>query len=80
MNLPKFTKLPGAVVIDLDGTLLNSHSQLSQRNRLALEKGIERRIPVIIATSRSERGTRRVIGNDLANACSLVMANGSCAR
>ena len=80
MNLPKFTKLPGAVAIDLDGTLLNSHGQLSPRNRITLEKCIERRIPVVIATSRSERGTRRVIGNDLANACSLVMANGSCAR
>ena len=79
MNLPKFTKLPGAVAIDLDGTLLNSHSQLSSRNRITLEKCIERRIPVVIATSRSERGTRRVIGNELANACSLVMANGSCA-
>jgi len=55
MNLPKFTKLPGAVAIDLDGTLLNSHSQLSSRNRITLEKCIERRIPVVIATSRSER-------------------------
>jgi Cof subfamily protein (haloacid dehalogenase superfamily) len=77
MNLPKFTKLPGAIAIDLDGTLLNSKTQLSQRNRAALEKCIERGIPVIIATSRSERGTRRVIGNDLSDACSLVMANGA---
>ncbi len=77
MNLPKFTKLPGAVAIDLDGTLLNSKTQLSERNRAALEKCIERGIPVIIATSRSERGTRRVIGNDLSDACSLVMANGA---
>ena len=38
MNLPKFTKLPGAVAIDLDGTLLNSKTQLSERNRAALEK------------------------------------------
>ena len=80
MNLPKFTKLPGAVAIDLDGTLLNSKTQLSERNRAALEKCIERGIPVIIATSRSERGTRRVIGNDLSDACSLVMANGAMPR
>jgi Cof subfamily protein (haloacid dehalogenase superfamily) len=77
MNLPIFTKLPGAVAIDLDGTLLNSHTQLSERNRIALEKCMERGIPIIIATSRSERATRRVIGNDLANTCSLVMANGA---
>jgi Cof subfamily protein (haloacid dehalogenase superfamily) len=77
MNLPKFTKLPGAVAIDLDGTLLNSKTQLSVRNRAALEKCIRRGIPVIIATSRSERATRRVIGNDLADVCSLVTANGA---
>ena len=77
MNLPKFTKLPGAVAVDLDGTLLNSHTQLSPRNRIAIEKCMERGIPVIIATSRSERGTRRVIGDELADACSLVMANGA---
>jgi Cof subfamily protein (haloacid dehalogenase superfamily) len=80
MNLPKFTKLPGAIAIDLDGTLLNSKTQLSERNRAALEKCIERGIPVIIATSRSERGTRRVIGAELSDSCSLVMANGACAR
>jgi Cof subfamily protein (haloacid dehalogenase superfamily) len=80
MNLPKFTKLPGAITIDLDGTLLNSKTQLSERNRAALEKCIERGIPVIIATSRSERGTRRVIGAELSDSCSLVMANGACAR
>jgi Cof subfamily protein (haloacid dehalogenase superfamily) len=80
MKLPKFAKLPGAIAVDLDGTLLNSHSQLSDRNRLALEKCIERGIPVIIATSRSERHMRRVIGDELSCACSLVMANGSNAR
>ena len=80
MKLPKFAKLPGAIALDLDGTLLNSHSQLSDRNRLALEKCIELGIPVIIATSRSERHMRRVIGDELSCACSLVMANGSNAR
>jgi Cof subfamily protein (haloacid dehalogenase superfamily) len=80
MNIPKFAKLPDAIAVDLDGTLLNSHMQVSARNRGALQKCIERGIPVIIATSRSERAARRVIGDDLANACSLVMANGANAR
>ena len=80
MKLPKFAKLPGAIALDLDGTLLNSHSRLSDRNRLVLEKCIERGIPVIIATSRSERHMRRVIGDELSCACSLVMANGSNAK
>jgi Cof subfamily protein (haloacid dehalogenase superfamily) len=77
MNLPKFTKLPGAIAIDLDGTLLNNQVQLSERNCNSIQKCIKRGIPVIIATSRSERGTRRAIGNDLADACSLVMTNGA---
>ena len=80
MNLPKFTKLPDAVAIDLDGTLLNSKTQLSERNRIALEKCMRHSIPIIIATSRSERGARQVIGKDLANTCSLVMANGASAK
>ena len=80
MNIPKFSKLPSAIAIDLDGTLLNSQKQLSERNRTAIEKCIERGIPIILNTGRSERATRRPIGDDLANACSLVMANGANAR
>ena len=77
MNLPNFDRLPGAIAIDLDGTLLNSHTQLSDRNRLALEKCIEHGIPVIIATSRAERSVCRLVGNELANRCSRVMLNGA---
>ena len=79
MNLTKFTKLPSAVAIDLDGTLLNSHTQLSERNRWALEKCIERSIPVIIATSRPARIFNRIFPRDLAARCSLVTMNGALA-
>ena len=79
MNLPKFDKLPGAVAVDLDGTLLNSHTQLSERNRIALEKCIERGIPVIIATGRPMRSVKRLLGDELAHLCSLVVMNGALA-
>jgi Cof subfamily protein (haloacid dehalogenase superfamily) len=80
LNLPTFESTPGAVAIDLDGTLLNSRSQLSERNRLALDGCIARGIPIIIATSRPARTTRRLFGDELLNRCSLVLMNGAFAR
>lgn len=62
MNLPNFDHAPGAIAIDLDGTLLNSQSQLSERNRIAIDKCIEHNIPVIIATSRPARTLHRLLG------------------
>ena len=79
MNLPKFEKLPGAIAIDLDGTLLNSHTQLSERNHTALQNCIERGIAVIIATSRPVRIFNRIFPPDLAARCSLIIMNGALA-
>ena len=79
MNLPEFNKLPGAIAIDLDGTLLNSQTQLSERNRLAIEKCLANDIPVIIATARARRTTNRFIGENLSNKCSLIVLSGSLA-
>jgi len=80
MNLPSFESTPRAVAIDLDGTLLNSQSHLSERNRLALEGCIAHGIPVVIATSRPARTTRRLFDDKLLNRCSLVLMNGAFAR
>ena len=79
MNLPEFEDIPGAVSIDLDGTLLDSKSQLSLRNRAAIRRCAQRGIPVIIATSRPERSVRRLIGDELADICSLITLNGAIA-
>ena len=79
MNLPEFNKLPGAIAIDLDGTLLDSHTQLSERNHKALGRCIEFGIPVIIATSRPARIFNRIFPPDLAERCSLVIMNGALA-
>ena len=80
MNLPEFFRLPGAVAIDLDGTLLNSSGKVSSRNLHALAGCIARDMPVVIATGRPLRTTRRLLGTDLAAACSLVLSNGAVTR
>jgi len=77
--LPAFDKIPGAVAIDLDGTLLNSQTQLSERNRTVVEACVARGIPVVIATSRPARTTRRALGEGLSDKCSLVLMNGALA-
>jgi Cof subfamily protein (haloacid dehalogenase superfamily) len=79
LRLPSFSKIPGAVAIDLDGTLLNSQTQLSERNRAAIEACVDWGIPVIIATSRPVRTTRRALGDSLSDKCSLVIMNGALA-
>ncbi|MFC1900508.1 HAD-IIB family hydrolase [Chloroflexota bacterium] len=79
MNLPEFNKIPDAIAIDLDGTLLDSSSKLSVRNKRAMENCTECGVPVIIATSRPIRSVRRLIGNELADICSHVLLNGAIA-
>ncbi|HEY41831.1 MAG TPA: HAD hydrolase family protein [Dehalococcoidia bacterium] len=79
LRLPSFNKIPGAVAIDLDGTLLNRQTQLSKRNLAAIEACVARGIPVVIATSRPARTTRRALGYSLADKCSLVIMNGALA-
>jgi Cof subfamily protein (haloacid dehalogenase superfamily) len=75
--LPEFHQRPDAVAIDMDGTLLNSHSLLSERNSSAIYKCLAKGMPVIIATSRAERSVNRLLGKDITNDCSLVMQNGA---
>lgn len=80
MEIPGFDRIPGAIAIDLDGTLLNSRTQLSSRNQIALQKCINIGIPVIIATSRPLRIFDRIFPAELARSCSLVAMNGAIAR
>lgn len=77
MKLPTFSRPPDAAAIDMDGTLLDSRSRLSSNVAAALEKCLDKGFPVIVATSRAHRSVRRLLGEDIANACSLVTQNGS---
>jgi Cof subfamily protein (haloacid dehalogenase superfamily) len=80
MNLPEFNTLPRAIAIDLDGTLLNSQTQLSERSQLALERCTEAGIPVIMATSRPLRIFNRVFPQELRERCSYIVMSGAVAR
>ena len=80
INLPVFTRPPDAVALDLDGTLFDSKTRLSQRNLTSIENCITYGIPVIIATSRPARSVHRYLGEELIKTCSLILQNGAIAR
>ena len=48
------------LALDLDGTLLNSHGQLSERNRAALAQARERGVRVAVVTGRRFRDARPI--------------------
>jgi len=79
MNLPAFDRIPKAIAVDLDGTLLNTEARLSDRSRAAVEECVARGLPVAIATSRPARTVRRLLVGNLASTCSLVVMNGAAA-
>jgi hypothetical protein len=79
LNLPVFQKIPGAVAIDLDGTLLDSQARISPRSLSALAGCLELGIPVIIATARPARIFKRIFPPELADRISLVIMNGAIA-
>ena len=79
VNIPRFDRLPRAVAIDLDGTLLDSRTQVSERNAAAVRRCVAAGIPVIIATSRPARTARRALGDDLSALCSFIVMNGAVA-
>ena len=79
VNLPRFERLPRTVAIDLDGTLLNSRTRVSERNAAAVSRCASSGIPVIIATSRPARTARRALGDDLSAVCSFIIMNGAVA-
>ena len=79
VNIPVFDRPPDAIALDLDGTLFDSRTRLSQRNHTAIENCITQGIPVIIATSRPSRAVYRYVGDKLIDSCSLILQNGAIA-
>ena len=49
------------IVIDLDGTLLNSKSELSERNEKAIKAAIEAGIQVVLATGKTRHSALNII-------------------
>lgn len=70
---------PKIIVLDLDGTLLNSKKQISERNLLALQKVKEKGIHLIFATARPPRAVNYE-GVNLHALGSVVFYNGALFR
>lgn len=55
------TKTIKLVVVDLDGTLLNTKYEVSKRNYAALKKAIEQGVQVVLATGKTRYAAREII-------------------
>ncbi|OEH94183.1 Cof-type HAD-IIB family hydrolase [Bacillus solimangrovi] len=66
-----------AVVLDLDGTLLNSNKQVSERNMSELNRMIESGMPIIIATARPPRAVKRFLPDEILASSIMVYYNGA---
>ena len=64
------------VAIDLDGTLLNSYGEISQRNKDAIQKAIDRGVEVMIASGRPISSAKSYASEIGANNY-IVCGNGS---
>ena len=49
-----------AIFVDLDGTLLNSHKVISQKNLKCLNEFVDNGVPVVIATGRTLKSVKKV--------------------
>jgi Cof subfamily protein (haloacid dehalogenase superfamily) len=66
-----------AIVLDLDGTLLNSQKQVSARNRAAVLACRAQGIHVILATARPPRSVRMLLPEELLELGWLICYNGA---
>ncbi|NBI29676.1 HAD family hydrolase [Chengkuizengella marina] len=65
-----------AVVLDLDGTFLNSNKEISHRNMDAVMTCIKHDIKIIIATARPPRSVKKFVPEVMMKNCSFVFYNG----
>jgi Cof subfamily protein (haloacid dehalogenase superfamily) len=66
-----------AFVIDLDGTLVSSNKQVSDRNCSALIRAYNQGIKIIIATARPPRAVSWLLPEALHDICSFIYYNGA---
>lgn len=64
------------LAVDLDGTLLNSNSEISARNRQALERANEAGVEVAVATGRRAHAARRFV-EQIPFPVTLISSNGA---
>lgn len=66
-----------AIVLDLDGTLLNSNKEVSHNNMKAIQSCHNRNIKIMIATARPPRAVKSLLPPQLLKICSFIYYNGS---
>ena len=64
------------VAIDLDGTLLNSYGQISEKNKQTLKKSQANKIEIVLASGRSSNSVKN-IANEIGNCKYIICGNGS---
>ena len=64
------------IAIDLDGTLLNSYGQISEKNKEILNKATNQNIEIVLASGRSSTSVKN-IANDLEKCKYIICGNGS---
>lgn len=64
------------IAIDLDGTLLNSYGQISEKNRNSLQKAQKEGIEIVLASGRSTNSVKN-LANDIGNNKYIICGNGS---
>ncbi|OGX68380.1 MAG: hypothetical protein A2189_05945, partial [Paenibacillus sp. RIFOXYA1_FULL_44_5] len=69
-----------AVVLDLDGTLLNTRKEVSVRSRNAVIQCHQLGMKIIIATARPPRSVRRFVPEMILDRCTVIAYNGALIR
>lgn len=64
------------IAIDLDGTLLNSYGQVSEKNKIELNKAKQRGAEIVIASGRSTNSVKN-IAMDIGASNYIICGNGS---
>ena len=64
------------IAIDLDGTLLNSYSQISEKNKEALKKAQQKGVEIVLASGRSTNSVKN-LANDIGDNKYIICGNGS---
>ncbi len=64
------------VAIDLDGTLLNSYGEVSEKNKIAIEKATQKGVKVILASGRPVMSVKN-LANELKTKSYIICGNGA---
>ena len=64
------------IAIDLDGTLLNSYGQISEKNKKTLQMAQEKGIQIVLASGRSTNSVKN-LANEIGNNHYIICGNGS---